>query len=123
MAIVRAIALKDATGTALTSCGTGTAFDIGGVSAGQSLYAGLHVLSSSTGGLLVRVQGSSSSGFGAGKVTSHVAFTERSCRNGQWATPLTTGTVTSTFQSFWRAEWGMTTSGESYLMLPWMSIE
>lgn len=123
MAIVRSIPLKDATATALTSCGTGTAFDLGAVTAGKSLYAGLHVLSSSTGGLLVRVQGSSSSGFGAGKFTSHVAFTERSCRGGQWATPLTTGTVTSTHQEFWRAEWGMTTSGESYNMLPWMSIQ
>jgi hypothetical protein len=123
MAIVRAIPLKDATGTALTSCGTGTAFDLGGLAAGESLYAGLHILSSSTGALAVRLQGSSSSDFGVGKFTSHVTFTSQSCRGGQWATPLTTGNVTSTFQQFWRAEWGMTTSGESYLMLPWMSIE
>jgi len=123
MAILRAIPLKDATATALTSCGTGTAYDLGGVTTGETFYAGLHVLSSSTGGLLVRIQGSSSSGFGAGKFTSHVAFTEESCRHGQWATPLTTGTITSTFQKFWRAEWGMTTSGESYKLLPWMSIE
>ena len=123
MAIVRAIPLKDATETALTSCGTGTAYDLGAVTAGETFYAGLHILSSSTGGLLVRIQGSSSSGFGAGKFTSHVAFTQRSCRGGQWATPLTTGTITSTDRQFWRAEWGMTTSGESYKLLPWMSIE
>lgn len=124
MAIVRAIPLKDATATALTSCGTGTAYDLGGVPhSGGKLFAGLHVLSSSTGGLLVRIQGSSSSGFGAGKFTSHVAFSEESSRQGQWATPLTTGTIASTYQKFWRAEWGMTTSGESYKFLPWMSIE
>jgi hypothetical protein len=40
-----------------------------------------------------------------------------------WATPLTTGSVASTFQQFWRAEWGMTTSGESYKFLPWMGIQ
>ena len=123
MPIIKAIPLKDATETALTSCGTGTAYDLGGVTAGEQLYAGLHILSSSTGGVVVRVQGSSSSGFGAGKFTSHVSFTSRTCRSGQWATPLTTGTVTSTDRQFWRAEWGMTTSGESYKLLPWMSIQ
>jgi hypothetical protein len=123
MAIVRAIPLKDATETALTSCGVGTAYDIGAVADGEKLYAGLHVLSSSTGGLTVRLQGSSSSGFGAGKFTSHVSFSENSCRHGQWATPLTTGTITSTHQKFWRVEWGMTTSGESYKILPWMGIQ
>jgi hypothetical protein len=123
MAIVRAIALKNATETALTSCGVGTAFDLGGVDAGEKLYAGLHILSSSTGALVVRVQGSSSSGFGAGKFTSHVAFTSQTSLGGQWATPLTTGSVTSTFRQFWRAEWGMTTSGESYDALAWMSIQ
>jgi hypothetical protein len=123
MAIIRSVPLKDATSTAMTSCGVGTAYDVGGVYAGQKLYAGLHVLSSSTGGLLVRIQGSSSSGFGAGKFTSHVAFTQNSCRFGEWATPLTTGTVTSTHRQFWRAEWGMTTSGESYKFLPWMGIQ
>lgn len=123
MPIIRAVPLKDATVTAMTSCGVGTSYDVGGVSAGKELYAGLHVLSSSTGGLLVRVQGSSSSGFGAGKFTSHVAFSEESSVHGQWATPLSTGTVTSTFQQFWRAEWGMTTSGESYKFLPWIGIQ
>ena len=123
MAIIRSVPLKDATSTAMTSCGVGTAYDVGGVYAGKKLYAGLHVLSSSTGGLLVRIQGSSSSGFGAGKFTSHVAFTQNSCRFGEWATPLTTGTVTSTHRKFWRAEWGMTTSGESYKFLPWMGIQ
>lgn len=123
MAIVRAIPLKNATVTALTSCGAGTAYDLGAVTCGRMLYSGLHVLSSSTGGLVVRIQGSSSSGFGVGKFTSHVAFAQQSCRGGQWATPLTSGTVTSTHREFWRAEWGMTTSQESYTLLPWMSIE
>ena len=110
MPIIRAVPLKDATVTAMTSCGVGTAYDVGGVS-------------SSIGALVVRIQGSSSSGFGAGKFTSHVAFTSQTSLGGQWATPLSTGTVTSTFQKFWRAEWAMTTSGESYKFLPWMGIQ
>ena len=115
--------MKDATATALTSCGVGTAYDVGGVYAGQKLYSALHILSSSTGAIVVRLQGSSSSGFGAGKFTSHVAFTSQTSVGGQWATPLTTGSVTSTHRQFWRAEWGMTTSGEEYKLLNWMGIQ
>jgi hypothetical protein len=123
MAIIRSVPLKDATATALTSCGVGTAYDVGGVYAGQKLYGGLHILSSSTGALVVRIQGSSSSGFGAGKFTSHIAFTSQTSLGAQWATPLSTSTITSTHRQFWRAEWGMTTSGESYKILPWMGIQ
>ena len=112
MAIARVTPLKDASGTAVSTCGYGTAYDIGGVYAGTSLYAALHILSSSTAGeIKVRIQGSSSSGFGSGKFTCHVEFTSASCRVGEWATPLTTANVTSTFRSFWRANWEPTTSG------------
>jgi hypothetical protein len=123
MAIIRTVPLKDATATAMTSCGVGTAYDVGGMFSGQKLYGGLHILSSSTGALVVRIQGSSSSGFGSGKFTSHIAFTSQTSLGAQWATPLTTGSVATTFRKFWRAEWGMTTSGESYRFLPWMGIQ
>lgn len=125
MPIIRAMPIKNATETALTSCGVGTAYDAGAVASGenQKLYSALHVLSSSTGGLVVRIQGSSSSGFGAGKFTSHLSFSSQTSVGGQWATPLTTGTITSTEQKFWRAEWGMTTSGESYKLLNWIGIQ
>jgi len=123
MSIARVTPLKDATATAVSSCGDGTAYDIGGVYAGTSLYAALHILSSSTGGLKVRLQGSSSSGFGGGKFTCHVEFTSASCRLGEWATPLTTANVTSTHRAFWRANWECTTSGESYKFLTSMSIQ
>jgi hypothetical protein len=42
MPIIRAVPLKDATTTALTSCGVGTAYDVGGVYAGQKLYRRAH---------------------------------------------------------------------------------
>jgi hypothetical protein len=88
MAIIRSVPLKDATSTAMTSCGVGTAYDVGAVTAGEKLYGGLHILSSSTGALVVRIQGSSSSGFGAGKFTSHIAFTSQTSLGAQWATGL-----------------------------------
>lgn len=112
MAIARVTPIKNATGTAVSTCDNGTAYDIGGVYAGKSLYAALHILSSSTaGGIKVRIQGSSSSGFGGGKFTCHVEFTSASCRVAEWATPLTTANVTSTHRKFWRANWDPSTSG------------
>lgn len=119
--ILRAVPLKDATQTALTSCGQGTIYDVGAIEPGKRLYAGLHILSSSTGGLKVRLQVSSSSG-GAGLI-DRFAFTCSAARTAEWLTPLTTGTTTSTFQRFWRAIWEMTTSGESYKALPFLGIQ
>ena len=119
--IVRAIPLKDATGTGLTSCGNGTIYDIGSIEPGLKLYAGLHILSSSTGGLKVRVQVSSSSA--GGGMADRFTFTCSASRAAEWLTPLTTGTTTSTFQRFWRAVWEMTTSGETYKFLPFIGIQ
>ena len=119
--ILRAIALKDARETALTSCGSGTIYDIGAVYTGVKAYAGLHILSSSTGGLKVRLQNSSSSG--GGGMTDVFAFTCSAQRTAQWLTPLTTGTLSSTFQRFWRSVHEMTTSGESYKFVPFVRIQ
>ena len=122
--ILRAIPLKDATQTALTSCGQGTVYDLGGVYAGTRAYAGLHVLSSSTGGLKVRILSNSSSGFSGGNPgTVRFNFTCSAQRTAEWLTPLTTGTITATEQRYWRTIWEMTTSGESYKALPFMGIQ
>lgn len=122
--ILRAIPLKDATATSLTSCGQGTVYDVGAIEPGKRLYAGLHVLSSSTGGLKVRILTNSSSGYTGGNPgTVRFNFTCSAQRTAEWLTPLTTGTTTSTFQRFWRAIWEMTTSGESYKALPFMGIQ
>lgn len=121
MAIVRAVVLKDASGTALTSCGQGTVYDIGSLEPGMKVYAGLHILSSSTGNLKVRITANSSSGSSAGTVRFN--FTCTASRAAEWLTPLTTGTTTSTFQKFWRAIWEMTTSGESYKFVPFIGIQ
>lgn len=122
--ILRSVPLKDATVTAVTSCGAGTVYDVGGLPSGYQAYAVLHVLSSSTGGLKVRVLSNSSSGFSGGNPgTARFAFTCSAARTAEWLTPLTTGTITSTDQRFWQAIWEMTTSGESYKFLPLIGIQ
>lgn len=119
--IVRAVPLKDATQTAVTSCGQGTIYDIGAPSCSRKAYAGLHILSSSTGQLKVRIQNSSSSA--GGGMTDVFAFTCSAARTAEWLTPLTTSTLTSTDRKFWRAIWEMTTSGDSYKFLPFVRIQ
>ena len=115
MAILRVIAVKDATGTAQTSCANGTIYDVGGWEPTKKQYAALHILSSSTGGLKVRVQTSSSSA--GGGMADRFAFTCSAQRTAEWMTPLTCGTATSTDRKFARVVWEMTTSGESYRFL------
>ena len=115
MAILRSIPLKDGTSTALTSCANGTIYDVGAFEPGYRMYAALHVLSSSTGGLKVRIQYSSSSG--GGGMADLFAFTCSAQRTAEWLTPLTSGTTTSTHRKFQRAVIEMTTCGESYKLL------
>lgn len=122
--ILRAVALKDATQVAVTSCGQGTIYDVGAIESGKRIYAGLHVLASSTGGLKVRILTNSSSGYTGGNPgTTRFAFTCAAARAAEWLTPLTTGTTTSTHQRYWRAVWELTTCGESYKFLPFMGIQ
>ena len=124
MSILRAVPLKDATVTAVTSCGEGTVYDVGGLPPGYRAYAVLHVLSSSTGGLKVRVLCNSSSGYTGGNPgTVQFNFTCSAQRTAEWLTPLTTGTITTTERRYWRTIWEMTTSGESYKCLPLIGIQ
>ena len=124
--ILRAVPLKNATATALTSCGEGTVYDVGGLPTGvsQKVYAALHVLSSSTGAVKVRILTNSSSGYTGGNPgTVQFNFTCSAARTAEWLTPLTTATITSTSRRYWRALWEMTTSGESYKALTYMGIQ
>lgn len=123
--ITRVVALKDATvtGLAISSCyGAGTAFDLGALESAQTAYAGLHILSTAAGAntILVHIVSGSSSGFttaGANPGTERFLFTAVSCRDGQWAAPITGAFATC--QRFWRMEWA-TTCG-SRKLLTWMS--
>jgi hypothetical protein len=126
MSILRVVPLKDATVTALSSCGEGTVYDVGGLPQGEGkkVYAGLHILSTSTGGFKCRILSNSSSGYTGGNTgTVQFNFTCSADRTAEWLTPLTTGTITSTSRRFWRTIWEMTTSGESYKALPLIGIQ
>lgn len=70
-------------GTARTSTGTGTAFQLGAVSATQQLYASLHVLSVSgtTPSITVKVQSDNDQAFPS--ATDRITFTAATDRSGQ----------------------------------------
>lgn len=108
MSIIRAIAIQDATGTAVaTTCGVGSAYDLGAVEDGQTAYAAQHVLTSSPSAsntIQFKVYSASSSGAGfATGETLRFTFTAAACRLGEWGTPVT-GAFTSC-QKFWRTQW------------------
>ena len=122
--ILRSVPLKDATSAAVTSCGQGTVYDVGGIEPGKKIYAAIHQITCSTGGIKVRILTNSSSGYTGGNPgTVRFNFTSCAGRFAEWLTPLTTGTTTSTTQRYWRAIWEMTTSGESYQPLVLMGIQ
>lgn len=117
--ITRAVALLDriASGVA-TTCGAGTAYDLGAVEADQTALAALHVLScgSGTNAITFKIFSSSSSGFGAGNTgTQRFAFTAWSCRVSEWGTPVTGAFATC--QRFWRGEWATSCTGRKALVV------
>jgi hypothetical protein len=93
------------TGTARTTSGTGTAYQLGAVSASQRLYGALHVTAASgtTPSLVVKLQSASTSG---GSYTDRLTFTTASATTEQWSSAL--GAITDTW---WRTTW--TVSGTS----------
>ena len=120
--ISRAIALQDSTVTALTSCELGASYNLGAYSCGDAIYAGLQVLTCSTGGVKFRIQASSSSEFAT--ATEKVAFTSGPGRTGQWQhVAFNPASATSTNKVWWRVTREMTTSGESYKALATISLE
>lgn len=90
--------------TARTTSGTGTAYQLGAVSASQRIYGALHVTASSgTPSVVVKLQSSATEG---GSYTDRVTFTAATGVGEQWASTL--GAITDTW---WRATW--TVSGSS----------
>ena len=91
--------------TARTTSGTGTAYQLGAVSAAQRIYGALHVTAASgtTPSLVVKLQSSSTSG---GSYTDRLTFSTASTATEQWSSAL--GAITDTW---WRTTW--TVSGTS----------
>lgn len=96
-----------------TTTGSGTAFQLGAISATQKLYAALHVIAGSGGTLTVRIQ-SDTTGFPS--PTTVATFTALTGPGSQWLTPVA-GPVTDTF---WRADW--TVTGGSFTFAVSMGI-
>lgn len=123
MALCRVIPLKDASQSALSSGGVGTAYDISTLfSAGRRLYAGLHVTTQSTDALQAMIQSASSSGFGS--ATTEVIFGSRTCRGAEWATSAG-AVITSTDRKFFRLRWTLSTGSNAPTakLLGWVSIQ
>lgn len=106
--ILRTVALQNASVTAVaTTCGVGTAYDLGAVEAAQTAYAALHLLTSAAGAantILFKIYSASSSGAGfATGETLRFTFTALACRGAEWGTPVPG--AFGTCQKFWRTQW------------------
>lgn len=123
MALTRVIPLMDASQTAQSSGTVGAAQDLSSViTAGQRLYAGLHVTRQSTDSLQAMIQSASSSGFGT--ATTEFIFSARTQRGAEWAS--SGGVVLgSTDRKWFRMRTTLSTgSGSpSAKVLGWVSIQ
>jgi len=91
--LVHAVVLDNALSTAWsTDANTGTAIPLSttGMSTDESLYGGFHITALSTAlnsaGVSAIIEAASSSGFGASD--TRITFSAKTCKGGQWATPI-----------------------------------
>lgn len=122
MALTRAIALKDASVTALSSGANGTAVDLSSIiSASSRIYGGLHVTTQSTDAFQAFLQSASSSGFAT--ATTELIFSAMTARGAQWGTSPGVA-IGSTSRVFWRTRWTLSTGSNapSVKFLDWVSI-
>ena len=118
-ALARAISLKDFRSTALTTTANGTAFQLGALVAGQTLYAGLHIFGAGTGTIDVTIQSDTASNFPS--ATTQVTFAQQAALNttGVWATPITSAIT----DDWWRASWTIAGGAPSFTGIVWMAIQ
>lgn len=112
MALVRITALKDFRNTGLSTTDQTTAYQLGALTTGQKVYAGLHLTSASLGTtarmLVFSIQSATASGFGS--PTTRAQFTRSTEHGAEWATPA--GGL-STEHSWWRAVWTLSTAAST----------
>lgn len=125
MALVRAIALKDFRTNGLSTTDVSTGVQVGGLTTGQKLYAGLHLTSASLGTtvrmLLMTIQSATSSGFSSPSTRAQFALS--TAQGAEWAAPV--GGL-STDHTFFRASWGLSTgssTGGAWKGLVWMGVK
>jgi hypothetical protein len=93
----------------VTGNAAGTAYELGAVPAGKSVYAALHVTAISGGTLTVTIQSDDTSGFGS--PITQVTFTGATVPGAQLL--LTAGAITDTF---WRANWTLTGGSATFIV-------
>lgn len=103
-----------AEGTVLTNAtatgnGSGTAYLLGALSATQTMYAALHVVSVTGGTLTVKVQSDNATGFSS--PTDQITFTGATTEGGQFGSKA--GAVTDTY---WRANWTLTGGSATFIV-------
>ena len=121
MALVRvATPLKDFRATALSTCSTGTQYNLGGLAATETLYGGIHITATSTQrSFLFAIQGASSSGTAVW--TTVIAFAAPAGRSAEWQS--TVASVVSSSLIWWRGVWGASTAATTagtWTGLAWM---
>ncbi|MER6834245.1 hypothetical protein ABT320_09635 [Streptomyces cellulosae] len=106
-------------GTARTATGTGTGLELGAVTAGQRLYAALHVLSTAgtTPSLTARVESSDDDTFGS--PTTRLTFDAAAGAGGQIL--RTDGTAIT--DTWWRIAWTITGTTPSFLFAASLGIQ
>lgn len=109
MALVRMAALKNFSGTALSTTAVSTGYNLGALTTQQSAYAALHLTSgfaSTTRMLVMTIQSATASGFGA--PSTRFTFSRSTAEGAEWGTPVTN---LSTEHKWWRASWTLSTAG------------
>lgn len=104
-------------GTARTTSGTGTAYQLGAAAAGQSLYASLHVVSvaGTSPSLTVEIESDADNTFAT--PTTRLTFNAATAAGGQIM--RASGPITDTW---YRANWSVTGTGPSFLFLCAMDV-
>ncbi|MFG2002297.1 hypothetical protein ACGFNU_24405 [Spirillospora sp. NPDC048911] len=106
-------------GTARTSSGSGTALNLGAVTAGKRLYAALHVLSvagTATPSITARVESDDGPGFAS--PTTRLTFTAATAAGGQ--TLRTDGTAIT--DTWWRVAWTISGTTPSFMFVSSIGI-
>lgn len=106
-------------GTARTATGTGTALELGAVTAGKRLYAALHVLSVSgtTPSITARVESDDNSGFSS--ATTRLTFDAATAVGGQIL--RTDGTAIT--DTWWRIAWTISGTTPSFMFVSSLGIQ
>ena len=115
--LIRGTVMHNATRTTDSS---GTARQLGAVSATQYLYASLHVLAVSgtaTPTLTVKVQSDNAEGFGS--AADKITFTGATAIGAQFAAPVA-GAITD---DWWRINWAMTGTNPSFTFVVLVGIQ